>query len=100
MLDEETVFRLKDYCQKVLPSKFRKGQKEYFGKKGMILHVDVIFFLDSNGDLQKNVSFTTVYQCDQGIINSLSIANLLLDKLYKELPRVNDLYAKSDNAGS
>ena len=65
----------------------------------MILHVDVIFFLDSNGDLQKNVSFTTVYQCDQGIIN-LSIANLLLDKLYKELPRVNDLYAKSDNAGS
>ena len=100
LLDEETAFRLKDYCQKVLPSKFRKGQKEYFGKKGMILHVDVIFFLDSNGDLQKNVSFTTVYQCDQGIINSLSIANLLLDKLHKELPRVNDLYVKSDNAGS
>ena len=25
--DEETGFWLKDYCQKVLPSKFREGQK-------------------------------------------------------------------------
>ena len=40
----------------------------------MTLHVDVIFFLDSNDDLQKNVYFTTVYQCDQGIIDSLSVA--------------------------
>ena len=66
----------------------------------MALHVDVIFFLDSYGDLQKNVYFTTVYQCDQGIINSLSIVNLLLVKLHKDLPRVKDQYAKSDNAGS
>ena len=66
----------------------------------MILHVDVIFFLNSNGDLQKNVYFTTVYRCDKGIIDSLSIKNLLLDKLHKDLPRVKDLYAKSDNAGS
>ena len=33
LLDEESAFWLKDYCQKVLPSKFREGQKEYFGKK-------------------------------------------------------------------
>ena len=66
----------------------------------MILHVDVIFFLNSNGDLQKNVYFTTVYRCDKGIIDSLPITNLLLDKLHKDLPRVKDLYAKSDNAGS
>ena len=100
LLNEESAFWLKDYCQKVLPSKFREGQKEYFGKKWMTLHVDVIFFLDSIGDLQKNVYFTTVYQCDQGIIDFLSIANLLLDKLHKDLPRVKDLYAKSDNARS
>ena len=30
----------------------------------------------------------------------MSIANLPLDKFYKDLPRVKDLYAKSDNAGS
>ena len=78
LLDEQSAFWLKDYCQKVLPSTF----------------------LDSNGDLQKNVYFTTVYRCDQGIIDSLSIANLMLDKLRKDLPRVKDLYAKPDNAGS
>ena len=66
----------------------------------MPLHVDIIFFLDSNGDLQKNVYFTTVYRCDQGLIESLSIANLHLDKLHKDLPRVKDIYAESDNAGS
>ena len=66
----------------------------------MTLLVDVIFFLDSNGDLQKNVYFTMVYRCDQDIIDSLSIANLLLDKLHKDLSTVKDLYAKSDNAGS
>ena len=45
----------------MLPSKFREGQKEYFGKNGMTLHVDVIFFLDSNGDLQKNVLKCTFF---------------------------------------
>ena len=99
LLDEEYTFWLED-CQKVLPSKFGQGQKEYFGKKGMTLHVDVIFFLDSNGDLQKNVYPTTIYRCDQGITDSLSIVNLLLDKLHKDLPKVKDLYPKSDNAES
>ena len=100
LLDEESAFWLRDYCQKVLPPKFCEGQKEYFGKKGMTLLVDVIFFLDSNGDLQKNVYFTMVYRCDQDIIDSLSIANLLLDKLHKDLSTVKDLYANTDNAGS
>ena len=98
LLDEESAFWLED-CQKVLPSKFGQGQKEYFGKKGMTLHV-VIFFLDSNGDLQKNVYPTTIYRCDQGITDSLSIVNLLLDNLHKDLPKVKDLYPKSDNAES
>ena len=100
LLDEESAFWLRDYCQKVLPPKFCEGQKEYFGKKGMTLLVDVIFFLDSNVDLQKNVYFTMVYRCDQDIIDSLSIANLLLDKLHKDISTVKDLCAKSDNAGS
>jgi hypothetical protein len=35
---------LRDWAQKVLPMKFRESQKEYFGKKGMSLHIDVFFF--------------------------------------------------------
>ena len=63
MLDEETGFWLKDFCQKILPAKFREGQKEYFGKKGMTLHVDVVF-LKENNQLRKKVYFTAVYRCE------------------------------------
>ena len=36
-LSESTGFWLKDFCQKIIPVKFREGQKEYFAKKGMSL---------------------------------------------------------------
>ena len=72
-LDKVTGFWLKDYCQKVLPAKYREMQKEYFGKKGMTLHVDGLF-LKENQELVKQVYFTTVYRCNQGIIDSLCLA--------------------------
>ena len=34
-ISETVAFRLRDFSEKVLPIKFREGQKEYFGKKGM-----------------------------------------------------------------
>ena len=58
-LDEVTGFWLKDYYQKVLPAKYREGQKEYFGKKGMTLHVDILF-LKENQELVKKIYFTNV----------------------------------------
>ena len=33
-LSESAGFWLKDFCQKMIPLKFREGQKEYFGKEG------------------------------------------------------------------
>ena len=36
-----TAFWLSDCAQKILPSNFREGQQDYFGKKGMSLHGDV-----------------------------------------------------------
>ena len=43
VLNDESCFWLKDYAQKILPFKFREGQKDYFGKKGMSMHIDVFF---------------------------------------------------------
>ena len=40
-LDESSAFGLWDFAQKVLPVTFSEGQHEYFGKRGMSLHVDV-----------------------------------------------------------
>ena len=42
-LKENTAFWLRDFSQKVLPVKFRERQQDYYGKKGIRLHVDVFF---------------------------------------------------------
>ena len=62
--DELPAFWLKELSQKILPMKFCEGQKEYFGKKGISLHVDCLMFR-SEGSLKKVVYFTIIYQCDQ-----------------------------------
>ena len=54
-LDDKTGFWLKDFCQKILPVRYREGQKEYFGKKGMSLHVDVFFILNNGRICKKNM---------------------------------------------
>ena len=98
MLNESTAFWLEDYCQKILPAKYREGQKEHFGKKGMALHVDV-FFLKENGQLRKKVYFTAVYRCKQGL-DSLCLAEVALPQVRDDFPAVRYLYAKSDNTSS
>ena len=40
-LKEITASWLRDFCQKVLPIKFRESQQDYYGRKGISLHVDV-----------------------------------------------------------
>ena len=59
-IDEETVFWLKDYCQKVLPTKYCEGQKEYFGKKGVSLHVDILC-MKKDFVFVKKLYFTVIY---------------------------------------
>ena len=54
-LDSSTAFWLKDYAQKVLPAKYRETQKDYFGKKGMTLHIDVVISKSDKGELVKHV---------------------------------------------
>ena len=63
-LKEDTAFWLKDFAQKVLPMRYREGQREYFGKKGMSLHIDVIFRKNQE-DLLKYVYFTCLFRCKQ-----------------------------------
>ena len=99
LLDEKTGFWLKDFCQNILPAKSREGQKEYFEKKGMALHVDVIFTKE-NDQLKKRVYFTAVYRCEQGLIDALCLADVVLAKVKEDFPGLKNLYAKSNNASS
>ena len=75
-LSESTGFWLKDFCQKIIPVKFREGQKEYFGKKSVSLYVDILFYKVSEAQIKKPD----------------------VDQFRKDLPRVTNLYTKSDNA--
>ena len=48
-----------DFSQKIIPIKYRKSQKEYFGKKGMTLDID-IFFYKLNDSITKKVYMAAV----------------------------------------
>ena len=55
---------LKDWTQEVLPSTFTEKQPDYFGKKGMSVHVDVSFQRNEIGNLTKLVYSTVIFHCD------------------------------------
>ena len=44
-LDLKTGLWLSDWSQKILPVAYREGQKEYFGKKGMSMHIDCLLIM-------------------------------------------------------
>ena len=79
-LDDGTCFWLKDFSQKILPMKFREGLREYYGKKGMSLHVDV-FFLKKNNHLFKRLYLSSINQYDQGMIDTLLLGKAVLKQL-------------------
>ena len=87
LLNDESCFWLKDYAQKILPLKFQEGQKDYFGKKGMSMHIDV-FFLKKGLDISKQVYLTVIYRCDQGMANTLSICKNVLKEFKKANPTI------------
>ena len=96
--DPNSLFWLKDYCQKIIPAKFREGQVDYFGKKGMSLHVDV-FFYKEYGILKKKVYFTAMTRSDQDAEDVLALADNLLQKVKNDFPHIKRIFSKSDNAG-
>ena len=97
-LDNSTGFWLKDFCQKLLPTKFREAQNDYFGKKGMSLHVDILF-TSKDGELKKHVYFTSLHRCDQDSKDVLSINEYVLKRFKQDAPDVTKVFTKSDNAG-
>ena len=63
------------------------------------MHVDV-FFSKPSQDLEKIVYFTLIYRSDQSKLDTMNIAEHVLKQFIQDYPQVNDLYGKSDNAGS
>ena len=65
----------------------------------MSLHVDVLLQKQQTGMLQKDVYFTAIYRSDQDVIETLCVADHVLEQIKKDYPSLEGLYHKSDNAG-
>jgi hypothetical protein len=82
---------------KILPQKFRETQREWFGKRGISMHVDSIFMLvDDN--LAKVTFLTLIDQTKQDAHAVLCIFQHVLKKLRRLFPGKNKIYLRSDNA--
>ena len=97
-LDENTRLWLSDWAQKVIPVLFREGQREYFGKRGMSLHIDLLFRKVDN-ILSKNVYHTAISKCDQDSRDTLCISSHVIKQMKSDFPELKCLFRKSDNAG-
>lgn len=97
-MSETTFLWIRDWSQKVLPMRFRECQAEYFGKKGMSVHVDV-FFRKVEDKIEKYVFLTCVENCKQDLPETLIIAEVALKQLKKQFPEAKEVYTRSDNAG-
>ena len=66
-LDPSCVIWLSDWAQKVIPSMFREGQRDYFGKKRMSVHVDVLpTKAVASSELMKSVFYYNLHTPDNG----------------------------------
>ena len=63
------------------------------------MHIDA-FFLKKGLDISKQVYITVIYRCVQGMANTLSICENVLQEFKKANPTITNIFTKSDNAGS
>lgn len=71
---------------------------EYFGKRGMTVSVEVFIF-KSFETYYKQVYLVALDRCDQGALETLCIADVVLQQFKKDYPRTVRLDVKTDKAG-
>lgn len=75
-----------------------EAQNQYFGKRGMSLSVEV-FMMYNNGYWHKQVYLVAIDKCDQSLIDTLNVAEVVFTQFSKDFPGVEQVNLKSDNAG-
>ncbi|CAF4535520.1 unnamed protein product [Rotaria sp. Silwood2] len=98
-LDSQSGLLLSDWAMKVLPQMHREKMDNWFGKKGISLHVDVLFYMDTNHTLKKMTYFTAIDRCLQDMSSVLCVFEHVIDQIKIDLPNLSTLYTRSDNAG-
>ncbi len=90
-----------DYAMKILPTKAKESQTDFYGKRGMS---DLGFaFVRRNaetGNLEKTSYHIFLQSCDQGSASTAALYKYAIEQIKKDFPSLTQLYDKSDNAVS
>ena len=98
-LDEKSVLLVQDWAMKFLPRKYRESQTDWFGKRGLSWHITVAMYKSDNSEIH-TMTFIHVFQsCKQDNCTTLSIMKDVVHKLKEELPKLEIVYYRQDNAG-
>ncbi|KAK3742848.1 hypothetical protein QZH41_004530 [Actinostola sp. cb2023] len=98
-LDQTSVLLVQDWAMKFLPRKYRESQTDWFGKRGLSWHITVAICRTERNELHM-MTFVHVFQtCNQDSCTVLSIMKDVVCKLKKELPKLESVYYRQDNAG-
>ena len=100
MLEETSVLLVQDWAMKFLPRKYRESQTDWFGKRGISWHITVAIHRAALDQEFHTMTFVHVFQsCNQDSCTVLSIMKDVVSKLKKELPNLESVYYRQDNAG-
>ena len=75
-IKENIAFWFRDFCQKVVPVKFRESQQDYYGKKGISIHV-AVFLIKQQNLLKQHLYFTVIQRCEHRISDTLNLADVV-----------------------
>lgn len=71
--------------KKIIPLRLRVDQQEYFGKKEVLLYVDVFIFKTSTSEI-KNANTYCIWQLWKDLIDTLCIIDHVIQQMRKDFP--------------
>ena len=99
-LDSRSVLLVQDWAMKYMPRKYREAQSDWFAKRGLPWHITVA--IRRSEDTRHFESQTLVHVFQSCAQDSTTVASIMIDclvSLKKDIPELEMVYYKQDNAG-
>jgi hypothetical protein len=101
MMDSSCIVIISDWSMKWLPLRHRESQSDWFGKRGISLHIDVVFLKsdEHDGQLQKYTYLTVIDETKQDSVAVSACYQQVLKDVKVSFPTKKKVIIRSDNAG-
>lgn len=98
-MTENDVFITCDWAMKFLPRKFREGQLDWFGKRGINWHISVsLTKLDTKFHTQTHIHIFNEQTAQDAHVTAAVISDVVSD-LRRTVPNMQNVHLLADNAG-